>query len=140
MSNESEEENEDCRCKSCGDKYILRFECEPTDHCDLCAQTILPKALEERDKAQQQVTELCEELSVVVTDTLDPENNVAWMRGSPKLPQYVQGLEAEVKRLREALEKVYARYLTSSRVGSGSFQKFAEEMVPVIGEALNTTE
>lgn len=33
--------DESTECVICGDYYALRSECEPTEFCDLCAQTIL---------------------------------------------------------------------------------------------------
>ena len=37
------ESNSELTCKVCGDSYTLRPECEATEFCDLCAQTILAR-------------------------------------------------------------------------------------------------
>lgn len=37
-------------CKQCGEYYVLRQECDPTDYCDLCAQTMLEDCIKERDR------------------------------------------------------------------------------------------
>jgi len=34
-------EDDDPRCKRCGDGYSLRRDCEPSDYCDNCAQELL---------------------------------------------------------------------------------------------------
>ena len=47
--------------------------------------------------------QLCEELSQVISDKIDPSVNVEWMRCSPDLPRYVNGLEKEVELLRAIL-------------------------------------
>jgi len=37
-------------CKTCGDSYTLRPECEDTGYCDLCAQTMLEDLLRDQKR------------------------------------------------------------------------------------------
>lgn len=62
------------------------------------------------------------EQAEVVSDKVDPSNGMAWMRCSPGLPEYVEGLEAERGSLVSAL-----REIESHRVAQNKLKGRSEE-------------
>ena len=63
----------DTHCKRCGEFYDLRDGCEPTDFCDLCAQTILARLLEITPKPPKTIAHVTDYDRSIILRTLQEE-------------------------------------------------------------------